>query len=127
MWALLACGCSHYISRGSDLYHQGRYIDAAHVFQNSEERLESAPQDERAQYALYRGATLLRLGDLPGAERWLGYAQASQAALDRGERALLIESLAAFELEARRPLAADALGRLSPAVLTPRGRRAFAD
>ena len=67
--------CTHYVSRGSDLYFQGRYIEAAQVLEQTEVRLGEADPDERAEYGLYRGATLLRLGDLDGALRWLEYAR----------------------------------------------------
>jgi hypothetical protein len=131
MSALVVCGCSHYLARGSDLYYQGRYIDAAHVFQNSEERLASAPQEERAEYALYRGCTLLRLGDLAGAERWLGYAQATEGSLDASERHLLRDNLAAFHLEVGRRVEAGSLRRDVPVLGASPGaaasRRSFAD
>jgi hypothetical protein len=129
--AWVVCGCSHYLARGSDLYYQGRYIDAAHVFQNSEERMQSAPPDERAEYALFRGATLLRLGDLAGAERWLGYAQATEGSLDSGERNLLRDNLAAFHVEIGRRVEAGTLRRDVPVLgATPApaaARRSFAD
>jgi hypothetical protein len=67
--------CTHYVSRGSDLYLQGRYIEAAQVLEQTEARLSEAEPEERAEYGLYRGATLLRLGDLDGALHWLEYAR----------------------------------------------------
>src|SRR5215510_12714224 len=70
-----ASACTHYVGRGSDLYYQGRYIEAAHVLEMSEQRLSRADDDERATYGLYRGATLFRLGDLDGARRWLEYSE----------------------------------------------------
>ena len=36
---LVATACTHYVGRGSDLYYQGRYIEAAHVLEKSEQRL----------------------------------------------------------------------------------------
>ena len=73
--ALSFTACTHSVGRGSELYYEGRYIEAAHVLEMSEARVTSAPPLEQAVYGLYRGATLLRLGDLEGAERWLGYAR----------------------------------------------------
>ncbi len=72
---LLFAACTHYVGRGGDLYYEGRYIEAAHVLEMSETRVTSASPLEQASYGLYRGATLLRLGDLEGAERWLSYAR----------------------------------------------------
>lgn len=72
---LSASACTHYVGRGSDLYYQGRYIEAAHVLEMSEQRLAEADDRDRASYGLYRGATLFRLGDLDGARRWLEYSE----------------------------------------------------
>jgi hypothetical protein len=130
MSAWVVCGCSHYLARGSDLYYQGKYIDAAHVFQNSEHRMSSAPLEERAEYALFRGCTLLRLGDLAGAERWLGYAQATETSLDKSERNLLRDNLAAFHSEMGRRVEGGTMRRDAPvlgATPSPAARRSFAD
>jgi hypothetical protein len=121
-------GCTHYLDRGTDLYHQGHYIDAAHVFQNSEERAAEGPEPERAAYAVYRGATLLHLGDLAGAEKWLRYAQGAELLLEPPERRVLRESLAAFHIQAARALQSDAARRRAPVVANPsNGKKAFAD
>jgi tetratricopeptide (TPR) repeat protein len=73
--ALGALGaCSGYVKRGSSLYADGRYIEAAEVFERTEYRLPESSPRERAEYGVYRGMTLLVLGDLRGAERWLKYA-----------------------------------------------------
>jgi hypothetical protein len=91
------------VGRGSDLYHQGRYIEAAHVLEKTESRLAEATTLERAAYGLYRGATLLRLGDLAGARRWLDYAQAVEGkwpgSLRPDEQNLLSETLIALRLD----------------------------
>src|SRR5688572_14094002 len=75
-----ALACTHYVGRGSDLYYQGRYIEAAHVLEMSEARLREAAPAERVSYGLYRGATLFRLGDLDAARRWLEYSEHIAAA-----------------------------------------------
>jgi len=69
--ALPACGSSHYVQRGADLYGDGRFVEADEVFARSEPRVARAPLDERAAYAAYRGATFIALGDLPHAHHWL--------------------------------------------------------
>jgi hypothetical protein len=94
--------CTYFVSRGSDLYYQGRYIEAAQVLEQTEYRLaQSEDADEHAEYGLYRGATLLRLGDLNGAQRWLEYAQQWErrhpGALREDERDLLDERFIALQ------------------------------
>jgi hypothetical protein len=102
--------CTHYVGRGSDLYYQGRYIEAAHVLEKTEPRLVTASFVEQAAYGLYRGATLLRLGDLAGAGRWLEYCNQLHvkhpAALEPGERDLLYETLLALRADLDRRAAA---------------------
>jgi hypothetical protein len=107
---LLWAGCTHYVGRGSDLYFQGRYIEAAHVLEMSEMRLAEATSTERAEYGLYRGATLWRLGDLEGARRWLEYcharALAHPKALSVEQQVLLDETLIAVHADLDRRAAA---------------------
>jgi tetratricopeptide (TPR) repeat protein len=69
-----AAACSSYVKRGSNLYADGRYVEAAEVFERTEHRLKDSSPRECAEYGLYRGLTLLVLGDLPNAHRWLTYA-----------------------------------------------------
>jgi hypothetical protein len=96
-------GCTHYVGRGSDLYHQGRYVEAAHVLEKSEARLSGATVAEQASYGLYRGATLLRLGDLTGAGRWLAYAESvagsDPLALSPEQDELLRETLISLRVD----------------------------
>jgi hypothetical protein len=66
-----ACGASHFVQRGADLYGEGRYVEADEVFERSEPRVAHAPLAERAAYAAYRGATFVALGDLIHAQHWL--------------------------------------------------------
>ena len=87
-------GCSsNYVKRGSALYADGRYVEAAEVFEHTEHRLNDATPREAAEYGLYRGLTLLVLGDLPNAHRWLTYAyqveEAHPGSLRSNRRALL--------------------------------------
>jgi tetratricopeptide (TPR) repeat protein len=105
-----AGACTHYVGRGSDLYYQGRYIEAAHVLEMSERRLAEAEPDERASYGLYRGATLFRLGDLDGARRWLEYSEhlsiANPTMLQSEEQQLLEETMIAVRADLDRRAAA---------------------
>lgn len=94
-----ACG-GHYVSRGSSLYDEARYVEAAEVFERTEDRLASSSNAERARFGLYRGATFLKLGDTAHAARWLGYArsvvQSDPDALADDDLALLGSSLKAL-------------------------------
>ena len=107
---LAAGACTHYVGRGSDLYYQGRYIEAAHVLEMSEQRLGEADDDDRAHYGLYRGATLFRLGDLDGARRWLEYSErlcvTHPKALQGDEHELLEETMIAVRADLDRRAAA---------------------
>lgn len=93
---LLGAACGGNVKRGHTLYQEGYYVEAAEVFERNERRLSEWPPDKRAAYGLYRGMTLLQLGDLQGAARWLAYARwiASEhpGALPAHELTLLAQS-----------------------------------
>jgi hypothetical protein len=97
-WVVLALtlgslGCSSHVKRGCTLYTEGRYVEAAEVFEHTESQLGEASPRERAEYGTYRGLTLLMLGDLRNAHRWLAYAfqleQLYPGSLRARQRALL--------------------------------------
>jgi len=94
-----ACG-GHYVSRGTALYDDARYVEAAEVFEQTEARLVSSSTSERARFGLYRGATFLKLGDSVHAARWLGYARSlvksAPDVLNDDDLALLDASLKAL-------------------------------
>jgi len=94
--ALGGCGGSS-LNRGANYYSEGRYIDAAQLFEHTEPELRSYDVAQRARYGLYRGATLLQLGDMNEAQRWLlfGYQLAAKEprALTSDERVTLREAL----------------------------------
>ena len=71
---LLISACSSSLHRGSTLYSEQRYVDAAEVFERSEVRLRTFSPAEQAEYGLYRGLNYIALGDLNNAQRWLSYA-----------------------------------------------------
>lgn len=98
---LLASACGgHYVTRGSALYDDAHYVEAAEVFEQTESRLATSSNNERARFGLYRGATFLKLGDTAHAARWLGYARSivksDPDALADDELALLGVSLKAL-------------------------------
>jgi hypothetical protein len=92
-----ACSGNQYVTRGAELYAGGYYIEAAEVFERTEKRLVQASLVEQAQYGLYRGATLLALGDSRRARRWLRYSerllQNDAALLSDEERDMLRRAL----------------------------------
>jgi hypothetical protein len=96
---LSACG-GHYVTRGTALYEDAHYVEAAEVFEQTEGRLSSSSTSERARFGLYRGATYLKLGDVGHAARWLGYARSmvksDPDALNDDDLALLGTSLKAL-------------------------------
>jgi tetratricopeptide (TPR) repeat protein len=92
--ALTLASCEGYVRRGSTLYADGRYIEAAEVFERTEDRLPVSTPREKAEYGLYRGMTLLVLGDLENARRWLGYAyeiERAQPGTLRHDRRVLLD------------------------------------
>jgi hypothetical protein len=108
MLALSMSGCAgHFVARGSDLYEDGHYVEAAEVFERTEARLATCSNRDRARFGLYRGATFLKLGDVQHAARWLGYARgiknSDPEALGSDDSELLDASL-------------KALGSVSPSV-----------
>ncbi|HET9955694.1 MAG TPA: hypothetical protein VFQ61_14365 [Polyangiaceae bacterium] len=86
LWLTAGCG-THLVTRGADLYAGGYYIEAAEVFEHSERRLPDYSTGERARYGLYRGATLLALGDVSRADNWLVYS----AEIEKGHPSTLTD------------------------------------
>lgn len=100
-------GCrASYVDRGAALYAEHNYLEADELFEHNEARLQSAPVAERARYALYRGVTLLSLGDSARSRYWLSYAarcgERDSQALSSDERSMLTHALNTHsEYEAR--------------------------
>lgn len=110
--ASAACASSS-LQRGVEFYSQRRYIDAAQVFEHTERDLNAYDTDERAQYAVYRGATLLALGSRDAARYWLSYGARLSRALQTNERYILQESLRAVGRDADAPKVSPLLQRES--------------
>jgi len=89
----LIAGCAPYVNRGETLYREGRYIEAAEVFELTEAKLKKSSSEICAEYGLYRGLTYLKLDDLRNAHLWLTYAytveQRSPGQLTAEEHVLL--------------------------------------
>jgi hypothetical protein len=111
-------GCANATRRGQSLYVDGRLIEAAEVFEHGETLLERASAKDRVRYGLYRGATLLKLGDLDGASRWLYFAQQAEThspgALEAADLQTL--RLAFKDLDRRRALMKPTVDPLTGAV-----------
>jgi hypothetical protein len=124
--ALLWAGCGgSAVSRGAEFYTQGRYIDAAQVFEHTEGDLRDYTEAERARYGLYRGATLLALGYAENARHWLNYGSAlANESLSESERSALFEVLLPNEVSRQRraaPRPLSPFATMQPAsVLLPR-------
>jgi hypothetical protein len=99
LWLTSACA-AHYVTKGTELYDDGHYVEAAEVFEKTEQRLAGSSNSERARFGLYRGATFFKLGDVPHAARWLGYARSivksDPDSLSKDDLALLDTSLKAL-------------------------------
>ena len=76
--ALILSACGSSVGRGTVLYQQQNYIEAAEAFERTQDRLTVMDPGDRARYGLYRGLTFMALGDLRNAERWLNYAELQQ-------------------------------------------------
>jgi tetratricopeptide (TPR) repeat protein len=98
---LCLVACTSSVRRGATLYADGRYIEAAEVFERNEYQLRSLSPQQQAEYGVYRGVTLHALGDTANARRWLAYAhdveRATPGSLSAGGRALLDRARAALD------------------------------
>lgn len=81
-------GCaSSALSRGAECYTQKRYIDAAQIFEHHEPELAGYADADKARYGVYRGLTLIALGDEAAGQRWLSYGTSlAQTTLQAPER-----------------------------------------
>jgi hypothetical protein len=121
---LAGCGGSS-LNRGANYYSEGHYIDAAQLFEHTESELASYDAGQRARYGLYRGATLLHLGDMAEAERWLAYgariAARNPHALTSSESAALSDALSQAKARQALEQSPTPLGAVGepPAALAP--------
>ncbi|HMA93158.1 MAG TPA: hypothetical protein VKP30_10760 [Polyangiaceae bacterium] len=115
--------CANPIQRGKALYVEGRLVEAAEVFEHGEDNLATLNSQECIRYGLYRGATLLKLGDLDGAARWLYFAQQAEShhpgSIELSDVQML--RLAFKDLDRRRLLVKPSLDPLKGAVARANG------
>jgi hypothetical protein len=86
----LLSGCTMtYVQRAETAYDEGRYLEVAEQLAKREADMPNTTSGQRARYGVYRGLSLLRLGDYDGAERWLSYARGLEQQLNDEQRAKL--------------------------------------
>jgi hypothetical protein len=114
----LVLGCANATQHGRTLYVDGRLVEAAEIFEHGEPHLAQLDAKTRVRYGLYRGATLLKLGDLDGASRWLYFAQQAEnhspGALEPSDALML--RLAFKDLDRRRALVKPAIDPMTGAM-----------
>jgi hypothetical protein len=114
----LMTSCANATQHGRALYVEGRLIEAAEVFEHGEWQLAQLDAKAHVRYGLYRGATLLELGDLDGASRWLYFAQQAEShspgSLEPSDAQTL--RLAFRDLDRRRALVKPAVDPMTGAV-----------
>ncbi len=70
---LLLSGCYVQLNRARVAYSDGRYLEVAETLAAQEHTVSSLPVRRQAEYGMYRGLSLLQLGDPEGAHRWLAF------------------------------------------------------
>ncbi len=75
-----AAGCAGPLARAEAQFADGMYPDAERSLRSLEAESRAWSDPSRAEYALYRGLTLLALGDRERGARWLREARAIDVA-----------------------------------------------
>lgn len=77
---LAATGCGGgAISNARQAYQDGRYLEAAEKLDAYEHEVHKLSPEKQADYGLYRGLSLMMLGDHAEAGRWLDFTAAIEA------------------------------------------------
>jgi len=71
---LFVLGCGSYLGNAQRAYQEGRFLEAAENLGNHEAEVARLEPAKQANYGLYRGLSLLKLGDHDAASQWLGFA-----------------------------------------------------
>lgn len=77
----LVTGCGSTLSTARRAYYDGRYLEVAEQLGDCENEVSRLSPDNQADYGLYRGLSLLKLGDDEEASRWLEFTAAIEAKL----------------------------------------------
>ena len=91
-----ACSELSYVGRAKVAYEEGRYLEVAESLAARERELDELPAWKKARYGLYRGLSLMQLGDPEEGRRWLHYArdvELREATLDEEQRQALSRGL----------------------------------
>jgi hypothetical protein len=70
----MVSACTPPMKRVETAYGDGRYLEVAEDLAHSESELSRLSIDQRARYGVYRGLSLIKLGEYDEAHRWLQYA-----------------------------------------------------
>jgi hypothetical protein len=115
--ALSIGACVDYVQRAGSDYGDGRYLEVEETLAQREGDLQALSPPRQAQYGAYRGMSLLRLGDLDGAQHWLEFAARAErqlpGSLGPQEQAELRHAL--HEVRQRKETLAQAGVRADPA------------
>ncbi len=71
---LFALGCGSYLGSAQRAYQDGRYLEVAENLGDHEADVPQLEPGKQANYGLYRGLSLMRLGDQEAATHWLDFA-----------------------------------------------------
>lgn len=71
---IFATGCGSYVGGAKNAYSQGRYLEAAERLGQHEHEVSELSPPSQAEYGMYRGLSLMKVADYPGAMRWLDFA-----------------------------------------------------
>ena len=72
---LLCSGCSiAYVGRAQTAYSDGRYLEVAEDLAAHEQEVGQLSRPNKVRYGMYRGLSLMRLGDNDSARHWLRFA-----------------------------------------------------
>lgn len=86
-------GCNRYVGRAKRAYNDGRYLEASEKLGERESEIDDLAPRQQADYGIYRGLSLMMLGDLNGAHQWLSFAyeveKVNPGALKPEQRAIL--------------------------------------
>jgi hypothetical protein len=70
----MLAGCGGYIGGAKRAYSQGRYLEVAEELGEREPEVSELSPRRKAEYGMYRGLSLMRLRDYPGAMQWMSFA-----------------------------------------------------
>ncbi len=101
----MATNCTTFVRRAEQAYSDGRYLEVAETLAEREDELAALSPRQQANYGLYRGLALLKLGDDAGARKWLIFSEQTErktpGSLLIHQRQLLADGLAKGGVESQ--------------------------